>query len=146
MEEKDRIINWLNVAIAQSPTKLTESFYYDKLKQTFFSILAVDYFMFKDNLELDPSAESSYTDEQLKDVVSWIKRIEDEDDQIIRVPQLGIQDQELKNIKINEFIDSNGIDINNSKFWLVDEKISVRFDLTDQEAKPSAKKWWKFWK
>ncbi|WP_338769559.1 hypothetical protein WAF17_10110 [Bernardetia sp. ABR2-2B] len=148
MNQKNQIIELIKAAISSPPNEFTRSFCYDTTNQTFFVIHALDYFMLNENLEIDVSAESSMPTEAQKEIVGWIQRIEKNDDSIIRIPQKGITDQELKQIEFQKFIEENGIDLNLAKLQKAESKISISFDLENIEtSKPSKiKKWWQFWK
>ena len=148
MENRDRIINWISISLSQAPNSLTESFYFDHKKQIFFSIHAVDYFMLNENLEIDPSVKASYSKENQQEIEDWVKRLEENDSSIIRVPQKGFTDDKLKEIDAIAFINENKIDCDKAILWEVESKVSIGFDLTkDKEIKkPQNKKWWEFWK
>lgn len=147
MNQKNQIIELIKAAISSPPNELTRSFYYDKLNQTFFIIHIVDYFMLNEDLEIDNSAQVSISEKSQKEIVDWIKRIEKNDDSIIRVPQKGITDEELKHIEFLKYIKESEIDLDIAKIQKVEEgeeKVSVKFDL--KKIGKTDKKWWEFWK
>ncbi len=148
MENREKIINWIGISLAQSPGSLTESFYFDKEKQLFFSIHVVDYAMLNEDLEINPAAKVSYSEKTQLEIVEWIKRLEKEDSSIISVPQKGLIDDKLKEIEAIEFLNEHEIDSDVATVWEVESHASISIDLTvDQKSKkPLDKRWWEFWK
>lgn len=134
MENKDRVINWIRMSLSQDPHSLTESFYFDRTKQLFFSIHVVDYFMLTDDLEIDPAASVSYSDKSQQEIVAWIKRLERNDVSILKVPQKGITDDKLQEIEAIEFIEKHHIDVSSARTWEVEADVEVTIDLSDDEA------------
>lgn len=118
MNYESRLLNWLRIALSQSPNLLSESFYYDKENQEFFSILITDYFMFDEKLEIDKSVTTSYSEENLKKIVKKIKRIENNDKSIIAIPRLT--NQKRKAI-LDNFIESLPINLTAEKQRLKEE-------------------------
>jgi hypothetical protein len=148
MEKKERIINWIGVALSQDPNSLTEAFYFDRSEQRFFSIHFLDYFMLDEDLDINPAANISYSEETQQEIVGWIRRIENKDNSILRLPQKGLIDEKLKEIEALQFINEKEIDIESAKIWEVESNVSVGFDLAieDEKKQKGDKKWWEFWK
>ncbi|WP_405223817.1 hypothetical protein [Dokdonia sp. Asnod1-B02] len=146
MNKRNRIINWIGVSLSLPQNKQSEMFYFDKSQNLFFSIHIVDYFMLNENLEIDESTTSSYNKKTENEIVSWIKRIELEDKRIISVPQKGLTDETRKKIEAEKFLDDLSVDIDKTKIWEVEEKISVNIDLTKERTNSGNKKWWEIWK
>ena len=76
------------IGIAQSPYILNESFYFDKINNEFFSILVTDYFMLDENLEVAKNTTASYSKSNQGELVNRIRRIVNEDEDIISIPRL----------------------------------------------------------
>ena len=76
------------IGIAQSPYILNESFYFDKINNEFFSILVTDYFMLDENLEVAKNTTTSYSKSNQGELVNRIRRIVNEDEDIISIPRL----------------------------------------------------------
>lgn len=147
MNNKNQVNEFIKMALSQLPNEITRSFYYDKLNHTFFVIHIFDYFMLNQDLEIDASVEVSISKESQKEIVDWIKRIEKNDNSIIRVPQKGITDEELQHIEFLKFIEKNNIDLELARMQKVEakeEKESIKFDLNKIDK--TNKKWWEFWK
>ena len=107
MENREKIINWIGISLAQAPGNLTELFYFDKEKQLFFSIHILDYLMLDEELEINPAANVSYSKKTQLEIVEWIKRLEKKDSSIISVPQKGLIDDKLKEIEAVEFLNEH---------------------------------------
>ncbi|CAL2087277.1 conserved protein of unknown function [Tenacibaculum sp. 190524A02b] len=103
MTNENQILNWLMIGISQSPFSLNEVFYLDKNNNEFFSILATDYFMLDENLEIAKNTTTSYSNQNENSIVNRIQRIENDDEEIIEIPRLSFN--ERKKILI-EFLDS----------------------------------------
>jgi hypothetical protein len=144
MSDKNKVIEFIKMALSKLPNEITRSFYYDKLNHTFFVIHITDYFMLNEDLEIDASVEVSMSDESQKEIVELIKRVEKNDNFIIRVPQKGIIDEELKHIEFLDYVNTNDIDLDLARIQSIEEKLSVKFDLETIDTK--GKKWWEFWK
>ncbi|WP_159098271.1 hypothetical protein [Aquimarina sp. Aq78] len=80
---------------------MNESFYFDKINNEFFSILVTDYFMLDDNLDVAKNTTTSYSNSNQSELVNRIKRIENEDKNIISIPRLT--DKERKDL-LTEFL------------------------------------------
>ncbi len=98
-----QISNWLLAAYYQAPNSLTESFYYDKTKNIFFSVLFTDYFMLNEKLELAEGVETSYSNIELNSLVSYMQRIDRKDSDLLVIPRLSA---EKRKIIFNEFIET----------------------------------------
>lgn len=94
MNSESQILNWLMIGMSQSPNSLNEIFYFDKLHNEFFSILAIDYFMLDENFDVAENVSTSYSQSNENGVVDKIKRIESEDKHIILVPRLSKKERD----------------------------------------------------
>lgn len=103
MNSETQILNWLVIGISQSPNSLNESFYFDKSNNEFFSILVTDYFMLDKNLDVAKNITTSYSHSNQSELVNRIKRIENEDKEIIPIPRLT--NKERKDL-LTQFLES----------------------------------------
>jgi hypothetical protein len=154
MNRKEQIINWLSIAFEQPQNSLSEIFYFDRRDNQFFSILFTDYFMLDENLNLAAGVTTSYTKANETLLIDRIKRIEGNHPAIVRIPRLPLEEALGKYdrgdilIKVNSFLDSNGIDIEMTTLWEIEEQGSVTIDLTkdsDLKQKKKRKYWWWPW-
>ncbi len=148
MDKKDHIIGWLRMVLSLEPGRLTETFYLDKKKQIFFSIHFADYAMFTEDLEIDPAVSTGYSQESEQAILDWFRRLDNNDSSIVRVPQRGITDRNLREIEANEFIRQHNVDLETAFIWEFAQEVSVKVDLTAKTEGHSkaTKKWWQFWK
>ncbi len=148
MDKKDHIIGWLGMVLSLEPGRLTESFYFDRKEQLFFSIHVMDYFMVTEDLEIDPASTTNMSEASLQTIVHWMKRLEEDTDSIIQIPQRGITDKTLREIQAREYILEHQIDLGTARVWEIDSDVSVKVDLTTKTEGHSkaTKKWWEFWK
>lgn len=94
MNVESQIMNWLKVGISQSPSSMNESFYFDKLKNEFFSILFTDYFMLDEDLNVAENTTTSYSTTDQSKLISNIKRIENQDTSLILIPRLSNEERQ----------------------------------------------------
>ena len=87
------ILNWLKIGLEQSTGSLTENFYYDKRDNEFFSIMAVDYFMLDEDLNISNDVTTSYSKIQENSLIDRIQRIENNDPDIISIPRVSLEDR-----------------------------------------------------
>lgn len=100
---KADIYNWLIMAFSEPLNDLTEAFYYDHRDREFFSIHFMDYILLNDDLTVNESVESSYSDGIRNLIVDRIGRLDNEDNSIVAIPRLKI---EKRKAIMNEFINT----------------------------------------
>jgi hypothetical protein len=127
MPPPQQIHNWLITGLQQSPVKFSEVFYYDKRDKQFFSILMTDYFLFDGNGELAKDVPSSYSEATLLLLADRIRRI-NIDPQIIAIPRLGDSEDDYLQ-QANTFLNLNGINVDASTIWDVEECGSINLQL-----------------
>lgn len=88
MKPETQILNWLMIGISRSPNYQSETFYFDKINNEFFSIMVTDYFMLDENLEVAKNTTTSYSQSDQSELVNKIKRIENKDEDVILIPTL----------------------------------------------------------
>ena len=98
-----QILNWLTIGFEQSTGSLTENFYYDKRDKEFFSIMAVDYFMLDEKMNVASNVTTNYSKTQENSLVDRMKRIENNDPSIILIPRVSLD--ERKNF-MRKFVDT----------------------------------------
>ncbi|EZH75906.1 hypothetical protein ATO12_03695 [Aquimarina atlantica] len=145
-DKRERFINWIGVSLSLPEDRLTEIFYFDKKTNLFFTIHVADYFMLNEDFEVDEAVTTSYNKKTEDEIVTWIKRIENEDKQIIRVPQKGLTDKTLKRIEAKNFLNGLSIEMDELQIWEIEESTSVKIDLTKEQQNSPDKKWWELWK
>ena len=127
MTTQEQIYNWLITGLRQSPVRFSEVFYYDKRDKQFFSILMTDYFLFDGNGELAKNVPSSYSEATLLLLADRIRRI-NIDPQIIALPRLGDSDEDYLQ-QADTFLNLNGINVDASTIWDVEESGSINLKL-----------------
>jgi hypothetical protein len=90
-----QIFNWLTTGFEQCTGNLTEMFYYDKIDSVFFSVVISDHFILNENMEIATDVITDYTPAQLKSVVDWMKRISDNDPNILAIPRVTLEDRKV---------------------------------------------------
>ena len=103
MTPSTHILNWLTIGFEQPTGSLTENFYYDKRDREFFSIMAVDYFMLDEEMNVASNVTTNYSKNQENSLVDRMKRIELNDPSIISIPRVSLD--ERKNF-MQQFVDS----------------------------------------
>ncbi len=103
MTPSTQILNWLTIGFEQSTGSLTENLYYDKRDREFFSIMAVDYFMLDEQMNVASNVTTNYSKTQENSLVDRMKRIENNDPSIISIPRVSLD--ERKNI-MQQFVDT----------------------------------------
>lgn len=138
----EQIENWLNIGLSQSPDKISETFYFDKRDNHFFTILVSDYFLFDEGFEINKNTSSNYSDANLKLLIDRLKRIDEDANSIIDLPRFGeLSDEELLS-KIDSFLNLNAINLESTSLWEIEESGDVTIDLRSD----NPKYWWQFWK
>ncbi|MDQ3111856.1 MAG: hypothetical protein M3R17_18370 [Bacteroidota bacterium] len=118
MSLPEQIRNWLTIGLQQPKKQFSEMFYYDKKDNEFFSILASDYFMFDDNLNVAKNMTTTYSAQNTETLKDRIGRIENNDNSIIPIPRFGnANDVEFIADQIESFLNLNSIDIRKTKIW-----------------------------
>jgi hypothetical protein len=131
MTNKETILNWLTTGFQQSPERLSELFYYDKRDDQFFSVLLTDYFLFDDELNLAKDATSTYSRKSLESLQDRIKRIENNDLNILSIPRLGqMEGKEIKT-QMNLFMQTSNIDLDTVTIWETEDKGTITINITE---------------
>jgi len=146
---KEEIYNWLIIAIQQPVDRIQELFYFDKKDKEFFSILITDYFLFDENLNVSTDVSSSYLLQNLEKLREKIRRIENDNPEIVALPRLGVSkaNQEIEYFlqEIDSFLNLNAIKIEDAIIWIPGESGSITINLTDKTADEKKRAWWRFW-
>ena len=146
VEAKDQIYNWVTIGFTQKVDKVSELFYYDKMNNEFFSILATDYLLFDENMNVQKDINTSYSDNSLQFLKDKFLRIENKDKSIIPLPRLekneNGNDIDCVSQKINQFLISNSINIETASIWKTEENITISIKMNEKVKKS----WWKIWK
>jgi len=131
MTNKDTLLNWLTTAIQQPVDRLAEFFYYDKNEDQFFSILVTDYFLFDNELNLANDTSSTYTKKSLTSLQDRIRRIQNNDLNVLAIPRLGqLEETELQE-QVNLFLQVNHIDLNTASIWSTGDNGTITISLTE---------------
>ncbi|MCC9072168.1 hypothetical protein LNQ49_11305 [Flavobacterium sp. F-65] len=138
----EQIENWLKIGLSQSPDKISETFYFDKRDNQFFSILITDYFLFDEGFKINKNTSSNYSDVNLKLLIDRLKRIENDSNSIIVLPRFGEIIEEDLISKMDSFLNLNAINLESVSLWEVEELGDITIDLTNKKKKH----WWQFWK
>jgi hypothetical protein len=138
----EQIENWLKIGLSQSPDKISETFYFDKRDNQFFSILITDYFLFDEGFKINKNTSSNYSDVNLKLLIDRLKRIENDSNSIIVLPRFGEIIEEDLISKMDSFLNLNAINLESTSLWEVEELGDITIDLTNKKKKH----WWQFWK
>jgi hypothetical protein len=138
----EQIENWLKIGLSQSPNKISETFYFDKRDNQFFSILITDYFLFDEGFKINKNTSSNYSDVNLKLLIDRLKRIENDSNSIIALPRFGEIIEEDLISKMDSFLNLNAINLESVSLWEVEELGDITIDLTNKKKK----RWWQFCK
>lgn len=87
------IYEWLIIAFSEPLNSLTEAFYYDKRDKEFYSIHMADFLLLNDDLTLNESASSSYSDSIAQLIANRIQRREAGDKDIVEIDRLALTDR-----------------------------------------------------
>ena len=131
---EEQINNWLKIGFLQPSENISESFYFDKRDNQFFSILFSDYFHFDEDYKIPKNATSSYPENILKLLADRMIRIENDDKSIISLSRTAKGEntsEEYLNQKIETFLNLNSIDIKTVTIWDIDAIGSITIDLKD---------------
>jgi hypothetical protein len=131
MTNKETILNWLTTGFQQPPDRLSESFYYDKRDDQFFSVLLTDYFLFDDELNLAKDTTSTYSKKSLESLQDRIKRIENNDLNILSIPRLGQMDGKEIKTQMNLFMQTSNIDLDTVTIWETEDKGTITINITE---------------
>lgn len=132
MTKQEQIYNWLTIGITQSENRLSEIFYFDKRDNEFFSILITDYFMFDeedDKLIIADNVTVNYSSKTIETLTNRINRIEEKDVNILSLPRLGAMSENDSLEKIEEFLQTNKINIITASIWEVEESGDITIEL-----------------
>lgn len=137
-----QILNWLTIGFEQPTGSLTENFYYDKRNNEFFSIMAVDYFMLGENMNIADNVTTNYSKTQENSLVGRMKRIENNDPTIISIPRITLEDR--KNI-MQQFVetlsDPNLIELLNQRIQNQDYRTKFDFYFGNEVDEATKQKW-----
>lgn len=120
MTKRTQIIKWLCHALSLSPEEITEVFYFDRINNVFFSIHIADYFLVDDNLESDTAVKSSYSNNNVKLIIEWIKRIENDDVSIVEIPRKQLTSNKKQRLEAGKFLEKWDVDINKASICELD--------------------------
>ena len=84
MTQQEQITNWLTFAF--TPSKSSESFYFDSKDNQFFSVMLLDYMMINEKFELDEKTTVTCSPETIKTLLDRMKRIDNKDASIVLIP------------------------------------------------------------
>lgn len=143
--EKQHLLNWLKIAFQQPVDNDLEAFYFDKKTSCFFSITLLEKLLVDKNFKIQYHLSPYFSDEELKSVQKWIKKIDRKNNSILKLPTYGIitEEEELNEL-INQFLFKNAIRLSNASiFNILQKEVIPRIQKT-KERIPS-KSWWKFW-
>lgn len=142
MTTSTQILNWLTIGFEQSTGSLTENFYYDKRDNEFFSIMAVDYFMLDEEMNVASNVTTNYSKTQENSLVDRMKRIESNDPSIISIPRISLDDR--KNF-MQQFVytlsDQKLIDILNQRIQNQDYRTKFDFYFGNEADELTKQKW-----
>ncbi len=142
--EKQHLLNWLKIAFQQPIDNDVESFYFDKKTNCFFSITLLEKLLVDKNFKIQYQLSPYFSDEELKCIQKWIKRIDRKNNSILKLPTYGIITEEELNELINQFLFKNAIRFSNASIFSILQKEVIPRNDTKKEIK-SSKSWWKFW-
>ena len=143
--EKQHLINWLKIAIQQPIDNDVETFYFDKKTNCFFSITLLEKLLVDKKFKIQYHLSPYFSDEELKCIQKWIKKIDRKNNSILKLPTFGIiNDEEELTELINQFLFKNAIRLSNATIFNVLQKEVIPRIQTKKEIKPT-KSWWKFW-
>ena len=142
--EKQHLINWLKIAIQQPIDNDVETFYFDKKTNCFFSITLLEKLLVDKKFKIQYHLSPYFSDDELKCIQKWIKRIDRKNNSILNLPTYGIINEEELNELINQFLFKNAIRLSNATIFNVLQKEVIPRIQTKKEIKPT-KSWWKFW-
>lgn len=92
---RSEIYNWLVMAFSEPMNNAAETFYYDKRDREFYSIHLADYLLLNDDLTLNESVNTSYSDNIEQLIANRIYRQDKKDEDIIPVPRLEVAKRKL---------------------------------------------------
>ena len=142
MTSSTQILNWLTIGFEQPTGSLTENFYFDNRDNEFFSIMAVDYFMLDENMNIDTNVTTNYSKIQEDSLVDRMKRIEDNDQTIISIPRVALEDRRIVMKQFVETLsDPKLIDILDQKVEIQDYRAKFDFYFGDETDEATKKKW-----
>jgi hypothetical protein len=131
MTNKETILNWLTTGFQQPSDRLSELFYYDKRDDQFFSVLVTDYFLFDNELNLAKDVTSTYSKKSLESLQDRIKRIENNDLNIVAIPRLGqMEEREIK-MQMNLFMQTSNIDLDTVTIWETEDKGTITINIAE---------------
>lgn len=142
MTPSTQILNWLTIGFEQPTGSLTENFYYDKRENEFFSIMAVDYFMLDEEMNVSNNVTTNYSKTQENSLVDRMKRIENNDPSIISIPRVSLDDR--KNFMqrfVDTLSDQKLITILNKRIQNQDYRTNFDFYFGDEADELTKQKW-----
>jgi hypothetical protein len=143
--DKQHLLNWLKIAFQQPIDNDVEDFYFDKKSNCFFSITHLEKLLIDKNFKIQYNLSPYFSDEELKTIQKWTKKIKKSNNSIVKVPSYGIiNDEEELTESINQFLFKNAIRLSNATIFNVIQKEVIPRIHTKKEVKPT-KTWWKFW-
>lgn len=97
-----------------------EQFYFDRRDSVFFSILATDYFLFDEDLNVSLDTTSDYAPEVMAALAERIRGIEAAGDSIVELPRLGDigANQDFFARQLRDFLERNDIDLERATLWV----------------------------
>ena len=131
MTDKQELFNWLTIGFKQSPEGHSELFYFDKRDNQFFSLLVTDYFLFDDKLNLAKDTSSTYSLKSLNSLQDRVKRLDSNDKSVLAIPRLGEINAEEIQKQIEQFIETNDIDLDTVTIWETEDKGTITINLED---------------
>lgn len=145
MKSANQILNWLVIGLSQSPNSMNESFYYDKSSNEFFSILVTDYFIIDENFNIAKNTTSSYSENKISELLNRIRRIENDDTDLISVPRLTFKERKNLLIEFTNSLDDKTEAKRIEKLYLNEDRtiFNKRFEI---ESKPEIIDKWNSWK
>jgi hypothetical protein len=137
-----QILNWLAIGFELPTGSLTELFYYDKRDSEFFSVMAVDYFMLDEHMNVASNVTTNYSKTQEATLVDRMKRIENKDPAIIFIPRITLEDRKTF---MEQFVGSldntNLVEVLTEQIQKQDYKSKFDFHFSDETATVAKQKW-----
>lgn len=131
MTNKETLVNWLTTGFQQPAGRLSELFYFDKRDDQFFSVLVTDYFLFDNELNLAKDAISTYSKKSLASLQDRIKRIENNDLDILVIPRLGQMEEKEIQKQMNLFLHINNINLDTVTIWETEDTGTITINITE---------------
>ncbi len=131
MTNRETLLNWLTTGFKQPSDRLSELFYYDKRDDQFFSVLLTDYFLFDSELNFAKDATSTYSKKSLESLQNRIRRIENNDWNILALPRLGQMEGIEIQKQLNLFIRTSNINLDTVTIWETEEKGTITVSITE---------------